>query len=49
MYALIIVLATILISIVIFPTFPMESFAHRDGCIGGIHVLLILVAMFVEI
>lgn len=32
MYALIIVLATILISIVIFPTFPMESFAHRDGC-----------------
>ena len=32
MYALIIVLVTILISIVIFPTFPLESFAHRDGC-----------------
>src|SRR5687768_14240071 len=32
MYALIILLVTILISIVIFPIFPLESFAHRDGC-----------------
>jgi micrococcal nuclease len=32
MYALIIVLATILISLAVFPTLPMDSFAHRDGC-----------------
>ena len=32
MYALIIILATILISIVISPISPMETIAHRDGC-----------------
>jgi hypothetical protein len=32
MYALIIILATILISIVISPISPMETVAHRDGC-----------------
>lgn len=32
MYALIIILTTILTSIAIFPIFPIESLAHRDGC-----------------
>ncbi|HKI06915.1 MAG TPA: hypothetical protein VKA09_00830 [Nitrososphaeraceae archaeon] len=32
MYALLIILTTILTSIAIFPIFPIESLAHRDGC-----------------
>jgi endonuclease YncB( thermonuclease family) len=32
MYALIIILTTILTSIAIFPIFPIESLAHSDGC-----------------
>ena len=45
-FALIIIIATFIIFIVLFPT---ESFGHKMVAIGGIVVLQILAVIFVEI